>query len=136
VVFTVLFVAWVYRVSHWARDGKRLFPWLERSGRASLVKELAAFFTLRWKSIPVEGALSGTVHGLGVLMASFFAITGVVLYVLLQPANTVTPLIRQLMDVHQFLGPAMWTFLVGHGLMAVWHQATGEDSLLRMFWFR
>ena len=131
--FAILFAGWAYRLGHWSRDGGRLFPWVSSAGRAALARELGAFLTLRWKSIPPEGALPGTVHGLGMLMASFFALTGVTLYLLLQPANTVTPLVRQLMDVHQFLGPAMWTFLAGHALMAIWHQFTGADSLARMF---
>lgn len=125
--FAVLAVNWLYRVVKWKREGQgRLFPWVTREGLVALGGELRDFLRLNWKAIPAEGALAGTVHGLGLLLATALAVTGVMLYIVLWPANVVTPLANQLMYVHQLLGPAMWTYLAGHGAMAVWHWFSGE----------
>ena len=132
--FTVLAANWIYRVAVWKRQSQgRLFPWITASGRANLARELREFALLRWKDMPVDGALAGTIHGLGLLLATEFASTGALLFILLWPANAVTPFASSVMEVHQFLGPAMWTYLVGHGLMALWHQYAGHHSLRRMF---
>lgn len=133
----ILAINWIYRLSKWKREGQgRLFPWVARDGRAQLGAELRDFVHLKWVAIPVDGALAGTIHGLGLLLATELAATGALLYVLLWPANVVTPLAKQLMEVHQFLGPAMWTYLAGHGAMAVWHQFSRERSLVQMFSWR
>jgi cytochrome b561 len=135
--FAVLAVNWIYRVVKWKREGQgRLFPWLTRDGLAALGGELRDFLRLEWKAIPVDGALAGTIHGLGLLLATALVVTGAMLYIVLWPANVVTPLAAQLMYVHQLMGPAMWTFLAGHGAMALWHQFSGEGSLARMFSLR
>ncbi|MGZ5072465.1 MAG: cytochrome b/b6 domain-containing protein [Usitatibacter sp.] len=135
--FAILAINWIYRVAVWKRQGqRRLFPWLTRDGIAALGDELRDFFRLKWSAIPAEGALAGTIHGLGLLLATELAVTGLLLYILLWPANVVSPLARQLMEVHQFLGPAMWAYLAGHGAMAVWHQLSGDGSLARMFSLR
>ena len=130
----ILAANWLYRVVQWKREGqRRLFPWVRRDGLIQLGRELRDFAVLRWKAIPADGTLAGTIHGLGLLLAAQFALTGALLYILLWPANVVTPFTKQLMEVHQFLGPAMWTFLAGHGAMALWHQFSGDRSLGRMF---
>jgi cytochrome b561 len=135
--FAILAVNWLYRVAKWNREGQgRLFPWIARNGRAKLGGELFDFLRLKWKAIPMDGALAGTIHGLGLLLATALAITGATLYIVLWPANVVTPLADKLMYVHQLMGPAMWTFLVGHGAMALWHQFSGDRSLVRMFSLR
>lgn len=132
--FALLAVNWIYRVVKWKREGQgRLFPWLSRDGLAAIGQELGDFLRLKWKAIPVDGALAGTIHGLGLVLATWFAITGILLYIVLWPANVVTPLATRLMYLHQLLGPAMWTFLAGHGAMAIWHQFAGDASLVRMF---
>lgn len=135
--FAILAVNWLYRLVKWKREGQgRLFPWATRAGLAALGGELRDFLRLKWKAIPVDGALAGTIHGLGLLLVSALAITGVVLYVVLWPDNVVSPLAKNLMEVHQAMGPAMWAYLAGHGAMAVWHQFSGDRSLVRMFSLR
>ena len=132
--FAVLGASWAYRTAVWKRQSQgRLFPWLTADGRAGLQSDLRAFARLRWSEMPADGALAGTVHGLGLLLATEFAATGTLLYVLLWPDNVVTPLASRLMYLHQLLGPLMWAYLVGHALMALWHQYAGHRSLQRMF---
>jgi len=130
----ILAGGWIYRAINWKRESQgRLFPWLGSPGRLSLIRETMAFLRLRWTGIPQDGALTGTVHGLGILIAAVMALTGGVLYVALGPQNTVTPAVRNLMQVHSFLATFMWIYLCGHALMAVWHQYMGHGSLARIF---
>jgi cytochrome b561 len=37
------------------------------------------------------------------------------------------------MDVHSFLSNFMWAYLVGHAILALWHQLAGHRTLARMF---
>lgn len=130
----ILACGWIYRLINWKRESQgRLFPWVASPGRLSLVRETGRLLLLRWTTIPEDGALVGTIHGLGVLIASAMVITGSVLYVALGPQDTVTPSVNNLMDLHSFLSIFMWVYLCGHALMALWHQYMGHGSLARIF---
>lgn len=130
----VLLLGWIYRLIRWKRESQgRLLPWAIPAGRRSLLDEARQFLLLRWTRIPEDGALSGTVHGLGLLIASAMALTGVLLYIELGPRNAVTPGVRTMMQLHSFLATFMWIYLCGHALMALWHQYMGHGALKRVF---
>lgn len=134
VALAVLLLGWIYRLIRWKRESQgRLFPWAIPAGRRSLLDEARQFLLLRWTRIPEDGALSGTVHGLGLLIASAMALTGVLLYIELGPRNAVTPGVRTMMQLHSFLATFMWIYLCGHALMALWHQYMGHGALKRVF---
>jgi cytochrome b561 len=130
----VLLVSWVYRVTTWKRDSHaRLFPWLTRQGLHGLKRETASFLTLRWSRIPEYGALAGTVHGAGILLATAMAVTGGAIYVTLGPGDAVTPTADTLMNVHQPMGIFMWIYLCAHSIMALWHEYAGHGAFRRIF---
>jgi cytochrome b561 len=130
----VLAFAWVYRLLTWKRENQgRIFPWVTAAGRAVLAREAGQFLLLRWTTIPDDGALAGTVHGLGILIASAMALTGGAIYVALGPQNAVTPTAHTIMDLHSFLSTFMWIYLCGHAVMALWHQYAGHRSFARIF---
>lgn len=130
----IIIGAWLYRVLTWKRESHgRLFPWLNTAGRHALLQDLKQFALLRWTSLPVDGALAGTVHGLGLLMASAMALTGGFIYIGLGPENKITPGVHNVMDLHSFLATFMWIYLGGHCAMAIWHQYAGHGSFARMF---
>jgi cytochrome b561 len=130
----ILACAWIYRLINWKQESQgRLFPWLASTGRSSLIRDAGQFLLLRWTNIPQDGALVGTIHGLGLLIASTMAITGGVIYVLLGPQDTLTPAVNSLGDLHSFLSTFMWIYLCGHALMALWHQYMGHGSFARVF---
>lgn len=132
----VLVVSWAYRVLSWKRQSQgRLFPWITRQGLFALVQEALAFLRLKWTRIPEDGALVGMVHGAGLVVASLMALTGGALYVLLGPADTVTPTVRAVMEVHSTIATLMWIYFYGHAAMALWHQYMGHGTLARMFRF-
>jgi len=124
---------WIYRLMNWKRESQdRLFPWVKSSGRLSITHETGHFLLMRWTKIPENGALAGTIHGLGLLIASAMALTGGVIYIALGSQNTVTPGGHNLMELHSFLATFMWAYLYGHALMALWHQYMGHESLARI----
>jgi len=130
----ILACGWIYRLTNWKRESHgRLFPWVTSSGRRSLVDETGQFLLLRWTKIPENGALAGTIHGLGLLIALTMALTGGAIYVALGPQDTVTTTAHSLMDLHSFLATFMWVYLCGHAFMALWHQYMGHGSLARIF---
>jgi cytochrome b561 len=130
----ILACGWIYRVMYWKRESQgRFFPWWRSPGRLSLVTEMKQFLMLRWTQIPQDGALTGTVHGLGLLIAAAMALTGGVLYIALGPQDKVTPVVHNLMDVHSFLATFMWIYLCGHACMALWHQYMGHGAFARIF---
>ena len=130
----VLLASWIYRLVNFRREGQgRLFPWLNTKGRSQLLVELRMVLTLKWTTLPETGALAGTIHGLGLLIATAMAVTGGVLYIKLWPANIVTANTANLMDIHSTLATVMWVYLYGHSIMAVWHQFIGHASIAKMF---
>ena len=130
----ILACGWIYRLINWKRESQgRFFPWMTSSGRSSLLQESGQFLRLRWTAIPEYGALAGTIHGLGLLLAAVMALTGGAIYIGLGPQDTVTPGVHSLMDAHSFLATFMWFYLCGHALMALWHQYMGHGSFARIF---
>jgi hypothetical protein len=132
----VLAVSWAYRVTPGgAGAGARLFPWMSRQGLRQIGENLRDFACLRWTALSEDSALSGTIHGLGLLLATALAVTGGALYVALWPTDVLTPTGRSIMRVHSFLSTFMWVYLGGHVAMALWHQYDGHGTLRRMFSF-
>jgi cytochrome b561 len=130
----VLACGWIYRLVNWQRESQgRLCPWATAPGRLSLVREMGLFLRLRWTEIPEDGALVGTIHGLGLLISAAMVLTGGAIYIALGPQDTVTPAANNLMDIHSFLATFMWIYLCGHALMALWHQYMGHGNLARIF---
>ncbi len=130
----VLFIGWVYRFVNWKRENQaRLFPWLSRAGAITLASEVMSFIKFRWENVPENGALAGTIHGLGLLAATAMALTGGILFIQLYPANLITPSTHLMMELHSFFSTFMWAYLYGHGLMALWHEFIGDKALSKMF---
>jgi cytochrome b561 len=130
----VLAVGWIYRVTRWKRESQaRLFPWLTRQGLRDLTREMKSFMTLRWNRIPDYGALAGTVHGAGLLLATAMAVTGGAIYLALGPQDAVTPQAEAIMNVHQSMAVFMWIYLCGHSLMALWREYTAKATFKRIF---
>ncbi|MDB5927283.1 MAG: hypothetical protein JWN13_6219 [Betaproteobacteria bacterium] len=130
----VLIVGWIYRVTRWKRESQaRLFPWLTRQGLRDLTQEIKSFVTLRWNRIPDYGALAGTVHGAGLLLATAMAVTGGAIYLALGPQDAVTPQAEAIMNVHQSMAVFMWIYLCGHSLMALWREYTAKATFKRIF---
>ena len=129
---TILMGGWIYRLMNWKRESQdRFFPWFKSSRRLSITHETGHLLIMRWTKIPENGALAGTIHELGLLIASVMVLTGGVIYVALGSQNTVTPGVHNLMEVYLFLatficGLLIWT--CAHGVMPPVHGAPGSHT--------
>jgi cytochrome b561 len=130
----ILACGWIYRLINWKREFQgRFFPWVTSAGRQSLVRETAQFLRLRWTTVPEDGTLVGTIHGLGLLISSAMVLTGGILFVALGPQDTVTPVVKNVMDLHSSLATFMWAYFCGHASMALWHHYMGHGGFARIF---
>lgn len=113
----------------------RLLPWFSRQRMADILEEIARVgrdaVARRAPSFELD-ALASAIHGLGLLLVSFVALTGAVWFFLLAG----TPYARVMMRLHSLAGTVMWAYLVGHALMAIVRQLAGDEVFSRMFWFR
>jgi cytochrome b561 len=113
----------------------RLLPWFSASPLAAVFKDVASVVraVLSFRAPPLElEALASSVHGLGLLVASFLALTGAAWFCLFAG----TPYGRMVMGMHQLSANLMWAYLIGHALIAVVHRALGDDIFSRMFWVK
>lgn len=90
------------------------FPWFSRSGRKALWHETHTLIRFRLSAIPVEGALSGAAHGLGLLAASGMAVSGVLQYLVLENYVQSHALFDVAQGAHELLGALTWAYLIGH----------------------
>jgi cytochrome b561 len=113
----------------------RLFPWFSLKRLSDIFDEISGFardvLALRMPSLELD-ATSSAVHGLGLMLASFLALSGAAWYFFFAG----TPNAKTVMGLHSLAGNLMWVYLIGHASMAVLHQLAGDEVFSRMFWFR
>ena len=132
VVAALLAGHWLWTLSRHVADGlPHLFPWFSRARLGAIVTELKGFLKLRLSDEP--GPLAGAIHGLGLLLVSTMAATGVTLYFGMAENGAAPPTVEAVKEIHGFLATFMWLFLGGHAGMAVLHQWLGHRTLARMF---
>lgn len=74
-----------------------------------------------------ERPLASAVHGLGLLVATVMAASGLIGYF-------ITPA-RWALGVHESIAPLMWAYLVGHVAMSMVHEARSDHVLRAMLGF-
>ena len=133
----VLSLFWLWTLIRDERETplERLFPWFSRDALAALVGDARAIVraVLRGKTPPLHlDALASAVHGLGLLLATFLAMSGAAWFALF----TGTPYGRMALAAHSLAGNVMWVYLIAHALATLAHEARGDRILARMFWIR
>lgn len=110
-----------------------LFPW-STDGFKRIKSEVS--YLIKARKLPAageHGGLAGFIHGLGILIGSAMAATGVGLYIVIDYlGGPEDPLFEQIAQIHGFLGTFMWIYLVGHVLAVAWHEYLGEKVLSSM----
>jgi cytochrome b561 len=133
--FLLLF--WMWTLIRDARETRlrQLLPWFSAEGLAALAADLRAIFgaLARRKAPPLHlDALASAVHGLGLVVATFLALSGAAWLYLF----TGTPYGRMALTAHKLAGNVMWAYLIAHALAALAHEARGDRIFARMFWVR
>jgi cytochrome b561 len=115
----------------------RLFPWLEKDLRTALIveakRDIPGWLKGKLPAPDQVHLIAGTVHGLGLLLATALGMTGVIIYLGIKHDGSMPPAIRAIREIHEVLGIMLWLFIVGHLLMATLHQIKGHRVLQNMF---
>ena len=125
----VLALFWLWTLVRHPRETPlaRLLPWFSASRRAAVFDGVAslvrALGSLRAPPLALE-ALASAVHGLGLLVASFLALTGAAWFYVFAG----TPYGRLVMGLHSLSANLMWAYLIGHAVVAIAHQALATTS--------
>ena len=133
--FLLLF--WIWTLIRDARETRlsQLLPWLSAESLGALAADLRVILrALARGKAPSRrlDALSSAVHGLGLLCATFLALSGAAWLYLF----TGTPYGRMALMAHKLAGNVMWAYLIAHALAALTHEARGDRIFARMFWVR
>jgi hypothetical protein len=72
----------------------------------------------------MERPFASAIHGLGLIIASVMALSGVVGYFVASA--------RPVLQVHETEAPLMWAYLVGHVAIALFHELRGERIIAAM----
>lgn len=133
----VLSLFWLWTLMRDRRETRlqRLFPWFSRVALGEALGDVRAVVRSlsRGKAPPLHlDALASAVHGLGLLLATFLAMSGAAWFALF----TGTPYGRIALEAHVLAGNVMWVYLIAHALAALAHEARGDQVFARMFWFR
>lgn len=118
-----------------------LFPWVSADRRraffADLVNHLRCAIKLRLPEYNNTGPLASGIHGLGLLLISTMAASGLIYAVeVWLGMHSAEPDGMLAMQVHFALGNVVWAYLIGHASMAALHHFLKSASLTDMWRLR
>ena len=129
---------WLWLLADHPTNGwGHLFPWVSSTRMHLLKSDLKAlpkwirngFPDQRTETLPLAGA----VHGLGLLTVSAMALTGGTIFFAMAPDGGMSSLVMGIADVHGFFGGIMWTYVIGHAGIALYHQLHDVPLVSDMF---
>jgi cytochrome b561 len=132
-------IASVYVVIlHDDKDGwGRIVPWFSTRHRRAFFQEMRRDIvgTFRGKfPLPEEqGALSGAVHGIGILLILALGFTGAWVMLGVRSDGTMRADTLLVFDFHATFAKLLWIFLIGHVAMFLFHIVTGHRTILDIF---
>lgn len=114
-----------------------LVPWFSATRLKALGDDLVAMVAeIRSGRFPHSDEprpLAAAFQGLGLLLASFLAVTGLVMFFGMADDGAMGPAVGALKEAHETAAPLMWAYLVAHPALGIAHQFAGHRSLSRMF---
>lgn len=110
-----------------------MFPWFSVNRRAALSENVRrhgmALRHGRLARYEPAAPLAAASHGLGLVLVTIMAATGICHWIVAIDGASTTPLGEWLLWLHGQTGILVWLFLIGHGLMALLHHYAGEQDL-------
>lgn len=134
-VVVVLLLQWIWLMLPSSDlSFSHFFPW-SASGFKQISTDIAYIFKNR--SLPLAekntGGLAGFIHGLGLLVATIMAASGVALYVVIAWGDGAgSDAFEAIAPIHGLVANLMWAYVIGHILAAVWHESRGERIIASM----
>ncbi len=135
----VLIIATTYLITVVDREESklRLFPWLDSGLRKNLIAEAIRDIPRWFRGVipPPDQAhlIAGTVHGIGLMLATGLGVTGSIIYLGIENDGSMSKPLHAIKEFHEILGTVMWIFVSGHLFMAILHQIKGHRTLQGMF---
>lgn len=120
-VLLVLALHWAWQLSGQASNGIRvLLPWLFRSGRRNVFANLRHLLCFPPNEPKARlRALAGTVQGLGLLLATLMAVSGLTLFFGMAPDGAAPATVALVRRIHGAAAPLMWAYLATHVAIAL-----------------
>jgi cytochrome b561 len=137
-IATLVILHWFWGLSGHVTGGwGHLFPWFSGPRFRHLMSDIrdvpkwlqGAFPSQQAETIPLAGAI----HGLGLLAVSAMALSGTIIFFLMGPHGTVSPLVAIVRQGHSYMGRVVWVYLLGHVGIALLHQLRGDRLITNMF---
>lgn len=136
-VFALLF--WVIIMAR--KEGTSfgsLVPWLSikrlRLLKADIADHLRAILRLRLPDYNDNKPLASAVHGLGLLLMTGMAATGVAFAIAMQNGlGEETNWVANALVLHVTFANLVWAYLIGHAGLAILHHITAKASLVEMW---
>ncbi|MBY0431158.1 MAG: cytochrome b/b6 domain-containing protein [Rhodospirillales bacterium] len=137
----LLLVHWLWVLLRTLRgEPLMLMPWFSPQRRAALWADLrevvADLSRLRLPADDRPRPLAAAIQGLGLLLGVALAGTGTALALGMAENGAMGPLLHDVKEVHEALGPLMWAYLAVHPTLALLHQMAGHGTLSAMFRLR
>lgn len=111
-----------------------LFPWFSKQRLCAVIGDARSQWTKRrLNDTPQASTLAGAVHGLGLLVTTLMAMTGATLFFGMAENGAMSPLVKDIKEVHEFTSNLLWAYMIGHVGVAVLHQWLGHRTLTEMF---
>ncbi len=137
-VLALICIHWLWGFAGHVSEGwGHLFPWFSKKRLYSIKSDLRAVPEWLRRGLPSQEnettALTGAVHGLGLVVATAMGLTGGVIFLGMAPDGSVSSSIKAIEEIHGFLGNFVWAYFVGHAGMAFFHHYLGHKTLIDMF---
>lgn len=114
-----------------------LVPWFSAARRRALIADVQSYLqAARRFSLPAHdegGAFPSAIHGLGLLLISYMALSGTIYYVMSLFGLGRAPAVHLLMELHGLFGNVVWAYLIGHAALALLHHVT-RNLPLNVMW--
>ncbi len=138
VTFGIILAYWLWSLMRRGETSLgQLVPWFSAPGLAALGDDLREHWhSLRRRQGPKyqpAGPLASAVHGLGLLAVTMMTLTGTLWWLTESPAGLSSTLAEGAKEVHELFAPLVWTYLIGHAAIGVWHSLRGHRAIQTMF---
>lgn len=102
------------------------FPWFSPKQIGLVVADARRLFAPLGEGVG-ERPFASAVHGVGLMIATIMAMTGVLGYFVVSA--------RPLLGIHETVAPLMWAYLAGHVAISVVHELRGDHIIKAMLTF-
>jgi len=115
---------------------RKLFPFTSVEGIRGIIaelKEVPGWFAGKLRAPSDDDHIAGLVHGLGLLLGLAMGLTGVTMFIGMDPVNgTMDQFVHVMKEIHEVLGELLFYYVIGHVAMALVHQLKGHRPLQRI----